>query len=180
MKWIVLGLLGIALVMLVYFTIMFIGPRMRVTQQVRSFQKSMPQLTETVVPVEADRYRVPDMREATGMKNPLSKKDENVHRGKVYYEYYCIFCHGTNGQGDGPVGYSYMPSPVDLHDPKILRMKDGELFRSMLVGIGHEPVLPRVVLPEHRWYLVVYVRELGKTPREPAENPGSFVIPEKK
>lgn len=97
-------------------------------------------------------------------------------RGKVYYNYYCVFCHGENGQDDGPVGYSYMPGPTDLHAPRIVEMTDGDLMRAMLLGIGHEPVLSRIVHPDHRWYLLSHVRELGKTPRLPAENQGGQVI----
>jgi hypothetical protein len=69
-----------------------------------------------------------------------------------------------------------MPSPTDLHAPKVLKMSDGELLRAMLLGVGHEPVLSRVVFPEHRWYLVGYVRTLGKEPRAPAENQGRQVL----
>ena len=33
------------------------------------------------------------------------------------------------------------------------------IIRAMLAGTGHEPVLNRVVLPDHRWYLVLYTRQ---------------------
>ena len=81
-------------------------------------------------------------------------------RGKVYYDYYCVFCHGDKGDGNGPVGESYVPVPADLRAAKIQAYADGELLRAMLVGTGHEPVLGRVVHPEHRWYLVLYVRSM--------------------
>ncbi len=174
-----LFLTGVALIgvgILVYFTIMFIGPHMRVQQHIRAYQDTMPLPPKGIVPVEQDRYEVPSASEARGMKNQLPDTPATHDRGKVYYGYYCIFCHGNNGQGDGPVGYSYMPVPTDLHAPRILQMSDGDLLRAMLVGIGHEPVLPRVVAPDHRWYLVNYVRALGKTSRIPAENQGTQVI----
>jgi hypothetical protein len=40
-------------------------------------------------------------------------------------------------------------------------MPDGEILYSMLTGTGHAPVLQRTVLQEYRWYLVLYVRQLG-------------------
>jgi hypothetical protein len=35
------------------------------------------------------------------------------------------------------------------------------LLRMMLTGAGHEPVLGYTVLPEHRWYLVLFLRSLA-------------------
>jgi mono/diheme cytochrome c family protein len=176
MKWFFAFVAAIGIGVVIFFTIMFIGPRMRVQQHIRTFQKSMPLPPEGIVPVEPDRYAVPPQAQAASLKNPLQDNQANRDRGRTYYTYYCIFCHGENGQGDGPVGYSYMPSPTDLHAPKVLKMSDGELLRAMLLGVGHEPVLSRVVFPEHRWYLVGYVRTLGKEPRAPAENQGRQVL----
>lgn len=178
MKWIVAGLVVIVIGTLVYLSAMFTGPRMRVQQHVRAYQKSMPHPPPNTVPVGPDRYAVPPPREASGLKNPLPENKASRDRGKIYYSYYCVFCHGENGQGDGPVGYSYMPVPTDLHAPKIVKMSDGDLLRAILLGIGHEPVLQRVVLPEHRWYLVTYTRALGQTPREPTQDPGKLVVPQ--
>lgn len=176
MKWIVAALAVIGFGLLAYFSVMFVGPHMRVQQHVLTYQKRMPLPPKGMVPVEPDPYDVPTARKAAGLRNPLPDTRANRDRGKVYYGYYCVFCHGENGQGDGPVGYSYMPAPANLHALRILRMSDGELFRSMLLGIGHEPVLRGVVLPEHRWYLVTYVRALGRTSRKPAQNPAEYVI----
>lgn len=176
MRWFIAFVALVGIGTLVFFTVMFIGPRMRVQQHLRTYQRVMPLPPRGIVPVEQDRYALPTTGQAAGIRNPIADNQANRDRGKVYYGYYCIFCHGENGQGDGPVGYSYMPAPTDLHAPKMLEMSDGELLLRMLTGTGHDPVLPRVVVPEHRWYLVAYVRALGKTPRQPAENQGSQVI----
>jgi hypothetical protein len=37
-----------------------------------------------------------------------------------------------------------------------------ELLDRMLAGVGHQPVLPRVVWPEHRFALVRYVQHLSR------------------
>ncbi len=176
MKWFLAFAAAVGVGIVIFFTFMFIGPHMRVQQHIRAYQKTMPLPPKGIVPVEQDRYEVPSAALARGMKNDLPDTPATRERGKVYYGYYCLFCHGGNGQGDGPVGYGYMPVPTDLHAAKVLQMSDGDLMRAMLIGIGHEPVLPRIVVPEHRWYLVAYVRALGKTPRQPAQNQGSQVI----
>jgi len=39
-------------------------------------------------------------------------------------------------------------------------LSDGALYRAMLTGIGHEPVLSYVIEPKARWYVVSYMRYL--------------------
>lgn len=85
--------------------------------------------------------------------------EENLHRGKVYYAYYCIFCHGENGEGNGPVGQSYVPKPANLNADSITRYSVPELYDASLTGTGHEPVLRQVIPAEHRKYLILYIRQ---------------------
>ncbi len=144
--------------------ILYNGPRMKVQTNVRAFQAQVPKMPEGVVPVET-RAALPSEAEAKTLKNPLEPTADAVARGKVYYEYYCIFCHGEKGDGNGPVGQSYVPKPSDLSDPKIQAYSDGDMLVKMLIGVGHEPVLERVVLPEHRWPLVLYMRQFA--PKQP-------------
>jgi len=99
-------------------------------------------------------------RSGRSRSSPRWRRPRRRARGRIYYDYYCVFCHGTDGRGNGPVGQSYMPKPSDLTDPSVQRQSDGELLRKSLTGTGHEPVLARVIPPEHRWYLVSYVRSL--------------------
>ena len=137
------------------------APRMTVQQHVRDFQMIMPGRpagTATVVPPDT----LPSAAEAASLKSTLQANAENLTRARVYYHYYCVFCHGDSGAGDGPAGQSYAPKPADLRSQKIAGYGDGQLLRSMLTGIGHEPVLARIVPPEHRWYLVLFVRSLPK------------------
>jgi hypothetical protein len=177
MKWFLAGVALIGIGTLAYFSIMFQGPRMQVQPGIRTYQRAMPAPPQGVVPVEPDTRALPRPDQAAGMRNPLPDRQDVRDRGRVYYGYYCLFCHGENGQGDGPVGYSYMPAPTDLHAQKVTAMSDGELMLAMLRGVGHEPVLPRIVPPDHRWYLLAYVRHLGRTDRMPAGNPGIHVLP---
>jgi hypothetical protein len=151
---------GIALAVIafgVFSYLLFTGPRMRTQINIRPFQAQMPVIPKGAVPVVDAFEALPDSNQA----NPLAKTPENYARGKVYYGYYCVFCHGESGAGDGPVGYSYVPVPTDLRTKKVKSLSDGQLLRAMLAGVGHEPVLERVVPSEHRWYLELYVRSLG-------------------
>jgi mono/diheme cytochrome c family protein len=132
---------------------------MTVQHHIREFQMIMPARpvgNVTVVPP----IQLPLAAEAAQLKNPLQTSPDNLTRARVYYQYYCVFCHGDSGAGDGPVGQSYTPQPADLRSPKIAGYRDGEMLRAMLSGVGHEPVLERVVPPEHHWYLVLLLRSL--------------------
>jgi len=142
--------------------ILYRGPRMTVQHHFRDFQSAMPAPAAGTVGVAAATERLPGKSEAARLKNPLSGGTRELERGRVYYRYYCVFCHGESGAGDGPVGRSYHPKPADLGSGRIAGYGDGRLLRAMLTGVGHEPVLERVVPPEHRWHLALFVRSLAQ------------------
>lgn len=139
--------------------VLYKGPRMTVQHHFRAYQTVQPPPVEGAVPVHMPE-QLPTEDEAASARNPIAVTDGNRERGRIYYDYYCAFCHGKEGAGNGPVGESYVPAPADLRSRRIAGYDDGKLLRAMLMGIGHEPVLERVVPPKHRWYLVLYVRSL--------------------
>lgn len=155
-------LLPILIIGSLFSYVLYQGPRMKEQAHLRAFQAPAPLPPPGTVTVQPPPNLLPEAAEAAGLKNPLSGTPEDLERGKVYYQYYCLFCHGEGGGGNGPVGESYMPAPADLRTPRVRGYGDGQLLRAMLTGVGHEPVLEQVVPARHRWYLVLYVRELGR------------------
>ena len=143
---------------------------MLVTPHIRSYQAAMPLPPEKSVPTTRQYEPLPTAAQAVNLTNPLAATPDNIAAGKVGYGYYCVQCHGQGGLGDGPVGESFIPIPANLRSAKVQGYSDGQLLRAMLTGAGHSPlrselsqqrpVLEYVVLPEHRWYLVLYVRSL--------------------
>ncbi len=164
LRWVKIGVflggLGGAVVGGLFLYELIMGPRMRIQIHMLPFEAVMPAPPAGSVPVNPEPP-LPVEAAAERLKNPVESSPEALARGKVYYNYYCVFCHGEDGFGAGPVGQSYMPVPANLHKPAIQNYSDGRLLRAMLTGIGHEPVLPRVVRPEDRWYLVLYTRQLS-------------------
>lgn len=162
MKKIAAGIvLIVALVIaVVALYLMFSGPRMRVQPKIVPLQGQMPALPQGIVPVFAEPSTIPSPEAAAQLRNPLPDTDHTRQTGRVYYGYYCAFCHGPAGRGDGPVGDSYTPAPTDLALPQGRALSDGALYRAMLTGVGHEPVLGYVIEPKARWYIVSYVRSL--------------------
>ncbi len=144
------------------FTAMFIGPTMKEQEHLRSYQWNMPLPPEGSVPVKSALPKLPTTQQALKMASDVPATPASAARGRVYYQYYCLACHGDAADGRGPVGEAFVPTPADLHSPAVQSLADGQLYRAMLTGVGHEPVMEYTVLPEHRWYLVAYLRSLGR------------------
>ncbi len=141
------------------------GPHMRDQATVRSWERAAPLPAEGTVPVRP-RPALPPA-DAT---NPRAGDPDAAQAGRVYYEYYCLACHGNAADGNGPVGESYIPAPADLRTPRVADMADGQLLRASLTGTGHTPVLEKVVPPGHRWPIVTYLRSLALRPTtQPSE-----------
>jgi hypothetical protein len=157
-----LAVLTCVLALAVFAYLLFTGPRMWTQPNIRPFQARMPVIPKGSVPVVEGYEPIPTEQQAKSLKNPLPKTPENYARGKVYYGYYCAFCHGQTGAGDGPVGYSYVPAPSDLRTKKVKSLSEGELVRAMLIGTGHEPVLQKVIPGEYCWYIELYARSFGE------------------
>ncbi len=135
--------------------LLFTGPHMEHQENLRTFEKS-----EMLPPPHSVTVEVPPELPAMGDTNPLKNTPENFNRGRVYYNYYCVFCHGEYHDGNGPVGKSYIPKPSNLMADSIKRMQDAELVENMLTGIGHTPVLESVVPYKYWWYLSLYVKNI--------------------
>lgn len=156
LKWKLLILAALAFVGTM-FTIMFIGPHMIDQPSFRAYQAVLPSLPPGVVPVTQPVAELPGARPEVVAADP-----QRVTKGQVYFQYYCVFCHGPAGDGGGPVGQSFFPPPADLRSARVGAYSDAELLNAILNGTGHGPVMQYTLRPQHRWYLVAYVRTLQK------------------
>ena len=83
------------------------------------------------------------------------------------YQVNCAACHGTGGQGDGPItpfltsaeltrdGNAY-PAPPNLMDSRDVRVED-VVFSLMSNGINVMPRFDLLLTEEERWDLVAYI-----------------------
>lgn len=133
------------------------GPRMREQISIKPYSRQMPAMPAGGVPTTG-RLRTLTAAEAKNARNPLTVSAEVLDDGRIYYGYYCLMCHGATGDGNGPVGQSYVPEPTDLSSEAVRRLSDGQLYDRMLHGVGHDPVMSETVVPGHRWQIVAYVR----------------------
>lgn len=148
------------------FVLLITGPHMSVTPHLRTFQNNLPCPDSCSVPVEAM-----STWQNEGSYGPVAMNQKNLLNGKRCYELYCQFCHGQEGIGDGPVGRSYVPRPMNLRSETVQSMSDSAIYEKMLVRVGHavitgkdtSQVLNYIVPPWYRWYIVAYVKSLGRS-----------------
>ncbi|NGP53919.1 cytochrome c [Thioalkalivibrio sp. XN8] len=154
-----------------------------------------PQQAALECPQPRDTQRAPDTYQA--MTNPLAPSAENLAQGRALYEAdrpggSCASCHGTAGDGRGPVGAGLVPPPRDFTcAPTMTSLSDGQLFWIVEHGSGafHEPKRLGVQQPDRPgrranptamtsyrqqlsdaeiWQLVLYMRSFLDTPAEQA------------
>jgi len=96
--------------------------------------------------------------------NPVPVSLENLKRGQALYNVYCVTCHGSRGEGDGPViGPDRFPAPPSLHTKEAIAYKDGALYHIMTKGIGKMPSYAEKLDPQERWVVAHYVRALQRS-----------------
>ena len=137
-------------------------------------QDSQVSVNRSSVPVGGkDRYPPPEdiielvqARLAAGrtLVNPEPKSPESLARGRQMYELHCLVCHGEQGRGDGPVGRKFVPQPMELNLDYVQLQPDGQLFYTISHGSIAMPFYRQAILPEDRWHLVNFIKEVfGKT-----------------
>ena len=144
------------------------GPRMRQQISIKPYSRQMPAMPTGSVPTTG-RLRTltasatPLLTKKGPHPSPLLTKEGQgvVANGRIYYSYYCLMCHGARGDGNGPVGQSYVPKPTDLSSNAVTKLTDGELYAKMLHGVGHDPVMDQTVPLARRRQIVAYVRSLA-------------------
>lgn len=105
--------------------------------------------------------------EEDALENPVPFSFESLVRGEEIYNRYCTTCHGADGGGDGPVaGAPFGKGPFGLVLPiggpmSVAKgLSDGHMYVTVSIGRGRMPSYQRI-LPEDRWNVVNYVRELN-------------------
>jgi mono/diheme cytochrome c family protein len=142
-------------------------PHMREQPSLKPFERPMAPMPEGVVSRDGpDPVAAPEKAPV-----PVLTATDVFTRGRLYYGYYCAMCHGDDGGGRTPVGEAYWPRPTDLAGADVQRLTDDELYRKMLTGTGHDPVLVSTVARDRRWPIVAYVRALAARGRPELPRP---------
>ena len=96
-------------------------------------------------------------------RNPLIATKENIHAGQRAFGYYCVVCHGRDGQNSGVPFADKMSPPVpSLASPEVQTYTDGQLKWIIENGIfpSGMPASKGILSDEEMWQAVLYIRHL--------------------
>jgi mono/diheme cytochrome c family protein len=103
------------------------------------------------------------------MKNPLPQNTENVKAGETLFQQTakplaCMNCHGTQGDGQGPMGAALDPRPRNFTCGETMQdISDGQLFWVIKNGAIGTGMMAFAGLPDEQvWQLIQYIRTLAQ------------------
>ena len=100
---------------------------------------------------------------------PVAVTEKLMARGQQRYQINCLPCHGDLGDGKGIIS-KYGLIPANLHDPRIVRMGDGEIFNTITYGKGLMGSYGANMGIDDRWAVVAYMRALQRSHLATAED----------
>lgn len=114
------------------------------------------------VPFEYNISAESRARAGEDLINPFTADPVLVERGKKAYEIFCIGCHGSTGQGDGHLFAAglYPMKPRPIAGPAAAALRDGEIYHTITLGFGSMGPHGPLVMPDDRWKIVLYIRQL--------------------
>jgi len=104
-------------------------------------------------------------------RNPMPITADLLKTGQMRFNTYCSPCHDRTGSGKGLVPQKAMWLPTNLHEDRVLKMNDGEIFNIISHGRRSMPPYRNQIAVEDRWAIVSYVRALQRTITTTADVP---------
>ncbi len=103
------------------------------------------------------------------MTNPLPANAANVKAGETLFQQTaqplaCFNCHGTKGDGQGPMGAALHPPPRNFTCGKTMQdLSDGQMFWIIKHGSKRTGMMAFPNMPDnHIWQLIHYIKTLVK------------------
>ena len=95
------------------------------------------------------------------LTNPFNQTEDNLVRGKLVYQAFCLSCHGDQGDGQGHLVTSgvYKYPVRTLVSDEMKNRPDGEIFHSISLGFGVMGAHGFMIHPEDRWKTILYIRK---------------------
>lgn len=103
--------------------------------------------------------RTADGRDVETLPVPISRT--LIERGRDRFAITCAACHGLAGDGDSAVARNMQRRrPPSLHEPRIVALSPGALYRVIVDGYGLMPSYATMLSVDDRWAVTAYVRTL--------------------
>jgi mono/diheme cytochrome c family protein len=96
-------------------------------------------------------------------KNPFPASAENLCEGRRIFAYYCVACHGLDGQNTGVPFADKMSPPVpSLKSETVQSYSDGQLKWVIEYGVSPSgmPAAKSILSDDEMWLMVQYIRHL--------------------
>lgn len=95
---------------------------------------------------------------------PVPVTAQLMARGQERYQISCTPCHGAAGDGNGITKkIGAMAVVANLHDPRIVKLADGEMFSVISSGKGLMQGYAANISINDRWAIVAYLRALQRS-----------------
>lgn len=134
---------------------------------IKTYGQEMPEMDKRTMPIQ-DGFQRLASTDPKSLKNPLTCSKIFKDQGARAYNFYCMQCHGSRGDGNGTVGQSFSPLPADLLSPATLSKHDGELYAKVRLGFKRHPVLFSTISAEDAWAVIIYLRSIAGTCAAPS------------
>jgi mono/diheme cytochrome c family protein len=106
--------------------------------------------------------KTPEGRIAAGneLVNPVEANETSLAAGEKAYGYYCLYCHGQQGDGQGYLFTSkrYPYPPASLVSDRVRGLKDGEIYHTITLGYGIMGAHGGMIRQEDRWKIILHIR----------------------
>jgi cytochrome c5 len=100
------------------------------------------------------------IRAGNELVDPYPETIKTKYRGQIVFSQFCTPCHGTTGDGDGPVVLKKFPAPPALNSKRVKEFSKGRIFHVITKGFQGMPSHGSQVLESDRWYVAQYIKEL--------------------
>lgn len=102
---------------------------------------------------------------ASRSTNRITAPDSaSLTAGRVYYDRFCVVCHGPQGAGDGTIlGAGRFPFAPSLVTPLVAGYSDAYVYAVVRQGRGLMPAYGPRMTETQRWQVVGYVRSLARS-----------------
>ena len=134
--------------------------RMYDQESVHAYKKEMPPMDERTIPVQGG-FQVLLATDPKTLHNPAPPTERSLEDGRQAYGYFCLQCHGPNGDGWGTVGQSFSPLPTDLKSHRVQSQADGLLYARIRLGYKRHPQLYTTVAETDTWAIVNYIKSFA-------------------
>ncbi len=133
------------------------------------YQQSYGPHEPPVLSAPAGSVPITGVQLSTG-ENPFTPGGSVLAAGEYIYSTNCVFCHGAQGLGDGPVlktmkedfGYGTDSQPYtitpNLQDSYVVDQTDAGIYGWITNGVTVMPSFAKLLSVDDRWRAVTYIR----------------------